>query len=89
LRREKSVGTAAIDSNIKAVQGSQMGLSSRTEGRAGNESERNNVATYVDANSEVEQDSQMETSTDGNIVKWNTEQNRKTRNLKGQICMQE
>jgi hypothetical protein len=66
----KSVGTEAIDSNGKAVQGSQMGTSSETEGRAGNERERSispcmsNVATCVDTNSAV-QDSQMSTASSG------------------------
>ena len=67
----KSVGTEAIDSSGKAVQGSQMGTSSSgTEGRAGNESERSispcmsNVAVCVDTNSDV-QDSQMATASRG------------------------
>ena len=40
IGKEKSVGTEVIDSNGKAVQGSEMGTSSGTEGKAGNESER-------------------------------------------------
>jgi hypothetical protein len=70
----KSVGTQCpqtIDTNGKAVQGSQVGTSSSgEEGRAGNESERsislcvNNVAMCVDINSDV-QDSQTATASSG------------------------
>jgi hypothetical protein len=71
IEKGKSVGTEAIDSNGKAVQGSQMETSSSgTEGRACNENERSisacmsNEAVCVDRNSDV-QDSQMETSSSG------------------------
>ena len=71
IEKGKSVGTEAIDSDDKAVQGSQMGTpSSGTEGRAGDESERSispcmsNVAVCADTNSDV-QDSQMATASSG------------------------
>ena len=71
IEKGRSMGTEAIDSNGKAVQGSQMGTSSSgTEGSAGNESKRSispcirNVALCVDMNSDV-QDSQMATASSG------------------------
>jgi len=70
IEKGKSMGTEVIDSSGKAVQGSQMGTSSGTEGRAGNESKRSispclsNVAMCVDTNSDV-QDSQMATASVG------------------------
>lgn len=71
IEKGKSVGTEVIDSNGKAVQGSQMGTSSSgTEGRAGSGGERSispcmsNVAVCVDTNSDV-QDSKMATASSG------------------------